>query len=95
MALTGIIDFRKSWFGGLQLHVEEEVKARFSQKVKRRWRRATFMDLAQPELRILIDMRSRPYMSAAISWRSAPATLANGVGPSASMTNEDGRATAH
>jgi hypothetical protein len=61
MALTGTIDFRKGWFGGIVLQVEEEVKPRFSNKVKRRWRRATLMDLAQPELRILIDMRSQPY----------------------------------
>jgi hypothetical protein len=61
MALTGTIDFRKTLFGGIVLHVEEEVTPRFSKKVKRRWRRATLMDLAQPELRILIDMRSQPY----------------------------------
>jgi hypothetical protein len=48
--------------GGIVLQVEEEVKPRFSSKVKRRWRRATLMDLAQPELRILIDMRSHPYV---------------------------------
>jgi hypothetical protein len=58
MALTGKIDFRKSWFGTLILQVEEEVKPFFSRKKKRRWRRATLMDLAQPEMRILIDMRS-------------------------------------
>src|ERR671915_487212 len=63
MALLGTVDFRKSWFGGLSLLVEEEVTRRFSGKVKRRWRRATLMDLAQPELRILIDMRSHPYVS--------------------------------
>ena len=60
MALIGTITFKKGWFGGIVLLVEEEVKTRFTGKVKRRWRRATFMDLAQPELRILIDMRSRP-----------------------------------
>ncbi len=64
MALTGTIDFRKSWFGGIVLQVEEEVKPRFSKKVKRRWRRATLMDLAQPELRILIDMRAHAHYSA-------------------------------
>ena len=63
MALTGTINFRKSLFGGIVLQVEEEVKPRFSNKMKRRWRRATLMDLAQPELRILIDMRSHPYVA--------------------------------
>jgi hypothetical protein len=62
MALTGKIDFRKTWLGGLALLVEEDVKARFGRKLKRRWRRATAMDLAQPELRILVDMRSRAYI---------------------------------
>jgi hypothetical protein len=74
MALTGTIDFRKSWFGGLTLQVEEEVKPRFSRKVTRRWRRATLMDLAQPELRILIDMRSHPQIVQRIS-RPAHTTL--------------------
>ena len=73
MALTGTIDFRKSWFGGIVLQVEEEVKPRFSSKVKRRWRRATLMDLAQPELRILIDMRSHPYVVPRTSLRPVPA----------------------
>ncbi len=77
MALTGTIDFRKSWFGGLILQVEEEVKPRFSRKVQRRWRRATLMDLAQPELRILIDMRSHPHFIPRTS-RPAPTTLASG-----------------
>jgi hypothetical protein len=63
MALTGTINFRKSLFGGIVLQVEEEVKPRFSGKMKRRGRRATLMDLAQPELRILIDMRSHPYVA--------------------------------
>ena len=76
MALTGTIDFRKSWFGGIVLQVEEEVKPRFSSKVKRRWRRATLMDLAQPELRILIDLRSRPDVLSRTSPRPVPPTLA-------------------
>jgi hypothetical protein len=72
MALTGTIDFRKSWFGGIVLQVEEEVTGRFSGKMKRRWRRATLMDLAQPELRILIDMRSHPYVAPRTPLRPVP-----------------------
>jgi hypothetical protein len=72
MALTGTIDFRKSWFGGIVLQVEEDVKPRFGKKVKRRWRRATLMDLAQPELRILIDMRSHPYAAPRAYLRAVP-----------------------
>ena len=75
MALTGTIDFRKSWLGGIVLQVEEEVTGRFSGKLKRRWRRATLMDLAQPELRILIDMRSHPYVAPRTPYRPATTTL--------------------
>ena len=50
MALTGKIDFRKRWLSGaLILLVEEEVRSRFTRKTKLRWRRATLMDLAEPE----------------------------------------------
>ncbi len=72
MALTGKIDFRKSWSGSLVLLVEEDVKALLSRKLKRRWRRATLMDLAQPELRLLIDMRSQPQLEWRTSVRMAP-----------------------
>jgi hypothetical protein len=76
MALTGKIDFRNSWFGGLMLLVEEDVKPLFGRKVKRRWRRATPMDLAQPELRILIDLRSRPHSGSRVLAMPLPADLA-------------------
>ena len=75
MALIGTIDFRKSWFGGIVLQVEEEVKPRFGNKVKRRWRRATLMDLAQPEFRVLIDMRSHPHVAPRPSLRPVSTTL--------------------
>jgi hypothetical protein len=63
MALTGRFNFRRSWFGKLMLEVEEEVKPFFggdNKPLKRRWRRATLMDLAQPEMRSLIDLRFQP-----------------------------------
>ncbi len=72
MPLIGTVDFRKSWFGGLTLLVEEEVTSRFGGKVKRRWRRARPMDLAQPELRILIDMRSHPHSGSFTTLRAVP-----------------------
>jgi hypothetical protein len=71
MALTGRIDFRKNLFGSVILLVEEDAKAALSRKTKRRWRRATLMDLAQPELRILIDMRAHPHFSARTPQRPA------------------------
>jgi hypothetical protein len=69
MALTGRFNFRRSWFGRLVLEVEEEAKPLFGRDkktVKHRWRRATLIDLAQPEMRALIDLRFQPqFMRAA------------------------------
>ena len=72
MALTGRFNFRRSWFGKLVLEVEEEVKPLFGgdkKPTKRRWRRATLIDLAQPEMRPLIDLRFQPYFMARTSAR--------------------------
>jgi hypothetical protein len=63
MALTGRFNFRRSWFGKLVLEVEEEAKPFFGgekKPLKRRWRRASLIDLAQPEMRPLIDLRFQP-----------------------------------
>ena len=80
--LTGRFNFRKRWFGGLALFVEEEVKPLFGNgdKLKRRWRRATLIDLAQPEMRALIDLRFQPQYMARTSFRSAVPANANGNG---------------
>jgi hypothetical protein len=84
MTLTGRFNFRKTWFGGLALEVEEEVKPLFgsAEKHKRRWRRATLMDLAQPEMRALIDLRFQPQFLARTPNRpvTAPPSAANGAG---------------
>jgi hypothetical protein len=72
MALTGRFNFRRSWFGKLMLEVEEEVKPLFggeNKPLKRRWRRATLIDLAQPEMRPLIDLRFQPQFMARTSPR--------------------------
>ena len=79
MGLTGRLDFRRKWTGKLVLRVEEEVRAFWSRsgehKVKRRWRDATLMDLAAPELRPLMDLRMRPqYMAHHVEVERAPAT---------------------
>src|SRR3954465_6622447 len=65
MALTGRFQFRKSFWGRIVLQIEEEVKP-FWQRPKpgapkRRWRDATLMDLAAPEMRPLIDMSLKPW----------------------------------
>jgi hypothetical protein len=70
MALTGRFNFRRSWFGKLALEVEEDFKpffARDKKIVKHRWRRASLIDLAQPEMRALIDLRSKTQFSARLA----------------------------
>jgi hypothetical protein len=72
MALTGRFNFRRSWFGKLVLEVEEETKPFFASEkkpVKHRWRRASLIDLAQPEMRALIDLRFQPQFMARSSSR--------------------------
>ena len=64
MPLTGRFDFKKTFSGKLVLLLEEDVRALWlplrTRAMRRRWRRAKVMDLASPELRPLIDLRSRP-----------------------------------
>jgi len=65
VALTGRFSFRKTFWGRVVLQVEEEVKPLWRRSanpspVKRRWRDATLMDLASPEMRALIDLRFKP-----------------------------------
>jgi hypothetical protein len=67
MALTGRFKFRRSWFGKLVLQVEEDFKPFFAgdkKPVKHRWRRASLIDLAQPEMRALIDLSVQPQFRA-------------------------------
>lgn len=64
MPLTGRFNLRRTFGGRIVLQVEEEVRRLwpFSRKqpTKRRWRDATALDLAQPELRALMDLRDKP-----------------------------------
>ena len=64
MRLTGRFNFRRTMTGKLVLQLEEEVKARWpfsrTAPVRRRWRDANVMDLTKPELRALVDLRTKP-----------------------------------
>ncbi len=64
MALTGRFTFRRTLTGKIVLQLEEEVKALWPMSRKspytKRWRNATLMDLAAPELRPLMDLRYKP-----------------------------------
>ena len=70
MVLTGKFAFRKTVWGKVVLRVEEEVKPLWSKSgaLKRRWRDATLMDLAAPEMRTLIDLRFRPHLRSQTSF---------------------------
>jgi hypothetical protein len=54
--LTGRFNFRKTLRGRLGLVVEEEYRSLWGGE-KRRWRSATLADLAEPEMRALVDLR--------------------------------------
>jgi hypothetical protein len=63
MPLTGRFDFRKTFSGKLVLMLEEDVRALSPLRkgsTRRRWRKASVMDLAATELRPLMDLRSKP-----------------------------------
>ena len=64
MALTGKYQLRKTLWGKILVQVEEKVKPLWSKSgaLKQRWRDATLMDLAAPEMRPLIDMRYKPHL---------------------------------
>ncbi|HYF53675.1 MAG TPA: hypothetical protein VEA41_05410 [Salinarimonas sp.] len=78
MALTGRFTFRRTWRGRIVLQVEEEVKG-WSQARRRRWRDATMVDLAQPEMRSLIDLRHRPHFMPQTYYAPAEARGHGGV----------------
>src|SRR4051795_4370832 len=65
MGLPGKFRFRKSLWGRIVLQVEEEVRSFWFRSkpraLKRRWRDATLLDLAAPEMRPLIDMSLKPW----------------------------------
>ena len=76
MALTGRFNFRKTLTGRLRLQVEYEGMSLWGfltgkRTACRRWRDATVLDLAAPELRTLIDQRFRPQLTPE-SQRSIP-----------------------
>jgi hypothetical protein len=93
MALTGRFTFRRSFWGRIVLQVEEEVKAFWPQSrrspFRRRWRDATLMDLAAPELRPLIDLRYKPQFMAQYDY------LASDGSSRHVAAEQGGAATAH
>ena len=66
MSLTGKFAFRRSLTGKRVLKVEEDVKRPWplsrTGKSRRRWRDAQLTDLAEAELRTLMDLRNRPQL---------------------------------
>ena len=71
MGLTGNFRFRRGLRRRAILQVEEEVKPFWSKsgELKPRWRDATLADLAEAELRALIDLGCRPMLRFASGFR--------------------------
>ena len=59
MALTGKFCFRRTLLGKVVLVVEEEKNAiwPFSERIRKRWRDASLIDLTNPELRRILELR--------------------------------------
>jgi hypothetical protein len=84
--LTGKFSFRKALWGRIVLQVEEEVKPLWRRSnnpspLKRRWRDATLMDLAAPEMRPLIDLRFKPHFRLQSQPAPEPIAVPNGASP--------------
>ena len=65
--LTGRFNFRRTMTGKLVLRVEEDVPLRWPWsrgERRKRWRDAGSLDLAAPELRGLVDLRTKPHYPA-------------------------------
>ena len=103
MPLTGKFRFRKSFWGRIVLQLEDEVKPFWAKPgaLKRRWRDATLMDLAAPELRPLIDLRFRPqfrFQSAPTQAVPAHREQTEGqaeIGTGVALQTPEARRTAH
>ena len=103
MGLTGKFKFRKTLWGKIVLQIEDEVKPLWSKSgaLKRRWRDATLMDLADPQMRTLIDMRFKPHLRSYSSFAPEAATThrepheADGVEAQAPRPNGEVRRIAH
>jgi len=87
MALTGRFTFRRTWTGKILLQVEEEVKALWPMSRKspfrKRWRNATLMDLAAPEMRALMDLRFKPQFMAQYEYLAPEREASAPVAPQA------------
>jgi hypothetical protein len=93
MPLTGSYAFRRTLTGKIVLKVEEQVKVPWplsrTRTFRTRWRDARLTDLAEAEMRSLMDLRNRPqlipesaYVAAfaqAVRSRKQTSSLANGT----------------
>jgi hypothetical protein len=79
MALTGRFTFRRTMTGKIVLQVEEEYKGGMLGRgaMKRRWRDASLMDMAMPEMRALIDLRYKPQFTLQTYYGTAEAANAD------------------
>jgi hypothetical protein len=79
MPLTGRFNFRRTLTGRIVLQVEEDKPLWWSskRKTRRHYRDANVMDLANPEMRALIDLRNKPQYVPPLS--RAPEQMADRV----------------
>lgn len=93
--LTGRFNLRRTMMGRIVLQVEEEVEPRFAffgkKPRQRRWRDATLMDLAMPEMRALIDLRYKPQFMPQSHYPVPPAPAANLVEAARDEIGDAGR----
>ena len=94
MALTGRFTFRRTLMGKIVLQLEEEVKAMWPMSRKspytKRWRNATLMDLAAPELRPLMDLRYKPQFMAQYEYLSPEAAAPHPAPAKGAANSPDG-----
>jgi hypothetical protein len=98
MSLTGKFAFRRTLTGKVVLKVEQDVKAPwpFSRTgaPRKRWRDAKMDDLADTELRTLMDLGKRPQLVAQSAAHSAYVTaLAHAVRQRGQMLSDDASVT--
>ena len=105
MPLTGRFNFRRNLTGRIVLQVEEDKPLWWSSKGKtrRQYRDANVMDLANPEMRAVIDLRNKPRYVQALSRapEQMPQTVADradeiGIGLTRQVDGgSEGRISAH
>ena len=99
MAMSGRFRFRKGTFGNLILEVEVVGEGWWKSREKKTWRRAKPIDLAAPELRLLIDLSNGrplvPLSRAVVGVRPDKPEKVDQTGPSFVSQRADSSVAVH